>query len=64
MVPSDFRCIFCNAPCKTVERVVQRRERFVQCVCGCNMALDWNPNKYRWRNMLKAARMTRRYADE
>lgn len=61
MVPRDFRCWVCGGVCRTVDWYDVWRERDTECpVCGMSMVLDWNPNKYRWRNMLKAARMTRR----
>lgn len=64
MTPDDFRC-YCGGICVTVERNFRWRVRYTRCLsCGSYSALDWRPGKVRWRNMRKAARMTRRYENE
>lgn len=61
MAPQDFRCWFCGGVCRTVDWYDVWRERYTECTfCGIRMVMDWNPHKYRKRNVLYAEEMTRR----
>lgn len=64
MIARDFLCVFCGSVTKTDEKIPSLREWITVCPnCGCYETHAWNPDRYRWRNVLRAAVRTRRWVN-